>query len=57
MRGLRPDARRAVLDRKRAEAAQLDPIAVRQRLGDLVEDRADDVLDVPQEQMRIARWQ
>ena len=39
VRGLRPDARRAVLDREGAEAAQLHPVAARQRLDDLVEDR------------------
>ena len=47
------DARRAMLDREGAEAAQLDPIAARQRLDDLVEDDVDDALDVAMEQMRI----
>src|SRR5690606_28902689 len=36
----------AVLDRERAEAPQFDPVAARERLGDLVEDRRDDPLHV-----------
>ena len=37
---------RAVLHREGAEAAKLDTVAARQRIGDLVEDGVDDVLDV-----------
>src|SRR5712691_8799613 len=36
-----PDTGIAALDRKGAEAAQLDPIAARQRRGDFVEDGGD----------------
>ena len=39
-------ARRTILDREGAEAAQLDPIAARERIDDLAEDRVDDILDV-----------
>src|SRR5690606_12723517 len=46
--------RRSVLYRKRAESTQLDAVACRQRLGDLVKDRVDDVFDVAQKKMRIA---
>src|SRR5258708_39321346 len=40
-------ARLALLDREGAEAAQLDAIAARQGLGDLVKDRGADPLDIP----------
>ena len=46
-------ARVPLLDREGAEAAQLDPVAAGQRVGDGVEDRVDDVLDVPLVQMRV----
>ena len=36
----------APLDRERAEAAQLNPAPLRQRIGHRVEDRVDDVLHV-----------
>ncbi len=42
-----------MLHRERAEAAQLDPVAARQRAGDLVEHDIDDALDVAMEEMRI----
>ena len=45
--------RGAVLDRERAETAQLDPVATRQGGDDLVEDRVDDVLDVPLIEVRV----
>ena len=48
-------ARRTVLDREGAEAAQLDTVAARQRGGDLVEDGVDDVLDVALIEMRVLR--
>ena len=46
-------AGRTMLHRERAEAAQLDPIAPRQRGNDLVQDRVYDVLDIPLVQMRV----
>ena len=45
--------RRALLHRKRAEAAQLDTIATRHRGDDLAKDRVDDVLDVTLLEVRI----
>jgi len=36
----------APLHREGAEAAELHPLAARQRLGDLVEDRRDDQLNI-----------
>ena len=39
--------------RKRAEAAQLDPVATRQRGDDLIEDRVHNVLDIPLVEMRV----
>ena len=41
------------LDGERTEAAQLHPVAAPQRLGDLVEDRIDDILDIALIEMRI----
>src|ERR1700733_1473929 len=49
-----PDARVAALHRERAETAQLDAVAARQRRRDLVEDRGDDDLDIALVQMRVA---
>jgi hypothetical protein len=46
-------ARRTVLHRKGAEAAQFDAITPRHGIADLIEDGVDDVLDVALEQMRI----
>jgi hypothetical protein len=46
-------AGRTVLDRERAETAQLDAVAARQRRDDLIEDRVDYVLDIPLVQMRV----
>src|SRR5438477_11103939 len=43
----------AALDREGAETAQLDPVAARQRRGDLVKDRSDDNLDVTLIKVRI----
>src|SRR5580704_1351386 len=43
----------AAFDRERAEAAQLYPVAARQRRRDLVEDRGDDDLDVALVEMRV----
>ena len=40
------DAGRAVLDGEGAEAPELDAVAARQRIDDLVEDDVDDALDV-----------
>src|SRR5215468_7304891 len=45
----------AILDRERAEAAQLDPIAARHGGGDLAEDGVDDVFDVALVEMRVLR--
>ena len=53
VRGLRPDAGVAGLGRERAEAAQLHPVAVLQRIDDLVEHRVDDALDVAVIEVRI----
>src|SRR5690606_887339 len=47
----------AVLDRERAEAPQFDPVAARERLGDLVEDRRDDPLHVALIEMWISLGQ
>src|SRR5579883_3210790 len=49
-----PDARLAALHGERAEAAQLDPVAARERAGDLVEDRGYDALDVALVEMWVA---
>src|ERR1700686_3385501 len=48
-------ARRALLHRERAEAAQLDPVAARHRRDDLVENGVDDVLHVALVEVRILR--
>src|SRR5260370_23512621 len=47
------DAGIAALDREGAKAAQLNPVAARQRRGDLVEDRGDDNLDIALIEMRV----
>src|SRR5262249_7250967 len=39
-------ARRTMLDREGTKAAQLHPVAARERVHDFAEDRVDDVLDV-----------
>ena len=44
----------APLHREGAEAAQLHPLAARQRAGDLIEDRRHDQLDIGAPQMRVA---
>src|SRR5580700_3986212 len=49
-----PDAGIAALDRKRAETAQLDPVATGQGRGDLVKNRGHDDLDIALIEMRIA---
>ena len=46
-------ARRTMLHRERAESAQLDPIAARQRSDDLIENRIHNVLDIPLIKMRV----
>src|SRR5205085_8538506 len=43
----------AALDRERAKAAQLDPVAAGEGGGDLVEDRVDDHLDIALVKVRI----
>ena len=48
-------ARRALLHREGAEAAQFDPIAARHGGDDLAEDGVDDVLDVALIKMRVLR--
>ena len=48
-----PGARRAMPDRERPETAQFDPVAARQRGGDLAQHRVDDVLDVAAVEMRV----
>ena len=45
--------RRAMLHRKSAETAQLDPIAARQGRDDLIENRVHNVLDIPLVKMRV----
>src|SRR6266581_2119696 len=50
-----PGAGRPVLDRKGAEAAQLDAIAAGERGDDLAQDGIDDVLDVALIEMRVLR--
>src|SRR5262245_57307537 len=50
-----PGARRPVLHRKGAEAAQLDAVAARHRRHDLIEDRVDDVLHVALVEMGVLR--
>ena len=42
-----------LLDRKRAEATQFDPVAPRQGAGDFVEDGGDDPFYVAMEEMRV----
>src|SRR3546814_17560831 len=49
-----PDARAALLDREGAEAAELDPVAARQRRRDLVQYRRHDALCIALQPMRIA---
>src|SRR3954468_19062717 len=44
---------RTMLDRERAETAQLDPIAARQGRHDLIENRVDDILDIPLIEVRV----
>jgi hypothetical protein len=44
---------RAMLDRKGAETAQLDPVPARQSRCDLVEDRVHNILHVPLIEMRV----
>ena len=39
--------------RKRAETAQLDPVAPRQRGNDLIENRIHDILDIPLVKVRV----
>jgi len=48
-----PDVGGAPFDRERAEAAQLDPVATRQRGCDLVEDRGDNDLSVAVVKVRV----
>src|SRR4051794_7421433 len=45
--------RRTMLHRKRTKAAQLDAVTARKSSDDLVEDRIDDVLDIPLVEMRV----
>ena len=42
-----------MLDRERPETAQFDAVAARQRGGDLIQHRADEVLDVALVEMRV----
>jgi hypothetical protein len=42
-----------MLHRKRTKAAQLDAVTARESSDDLVEDRIDDVLDIPLVEMRV----
>ncbi len=53
MRGLRPARAGRDADRKGPEAAQLDAPAFDHRLGDAIEDDADDALDVFLREVRI----
>src|SRR6185503_20591856 len=46
-------ARRAMLDRESAEAAQLDTVAARQGRHDLVENRVHNVLHIPLIEVRV----
>jgi hypothetical protein len=47
------DPGRAVLDRIGAKTAKLDPIAARQRVGNLVKDDGNNAFDVAMEQIRV----
>src|SRR5262249_46382537 len=51
--GVAARPRGAMLDRERPKTAQLDAIAARQRSHDLVEDRIDDILDIPLIKVRV----
>ena len=42
-----------MLDRERAETAQLDPVAARQSRDDLIQDRVHDILDIPLIEVRV----
>jgi hypothetical protein len=53
LREVSPGACLARLDRKHPKAAQLDPIAARERGRDRVEDGVDDGLNVPLVQVRV----
>src|SRR6188508_2727814 len=53
--GIAAGPRRAVLDRKSAEAAQFDAVAARHRRDDLAENGIDDVFDVALVEMRVLR--
>src|SRR5688572_20324907 len=48
-----PRAGRTMLDRERTETAQLDTVAARQGSDDLIENRVDDVLDIPLIKVRV----
>src|SRR2546429_8842830 len=50
-----PGTRRTVLDRKRTEAAQLDPIAARHGRSDLAENGVDDAFHIALVGMRVLR--
>src|ERR1700721_649237 len=43
----------AMLDRKCAEAAELDPVAARESSDDFIEDRGHNVLHIPLIEMRV----
>ena len=47
------DARVALLDRERAEAAQFHPVAARKRRGDFLENRGHDTFDIAMIEMWI----
>src|SRR5262245_56896665 len=53
--GIAADAWGAMLDSEGAEAPELDPVAARQRLDDLVENDVDDTLDVSVIEMLVGR--
>ena len=48
-----PGAGGTMLHRERAETAQLDAVAARQRCDDLIENRVHDVLDIPLIEVRV----
>ena len=54
VRGLRPVRAGRFLTENAPKPRKFDAVAVGKRIGDLFEDRADDVFDVAQKQMRIS---
>jgi len=55
--GVAPRPRPSLLGQENSKPAELDPIETGERVGNFVEYRVDDILDVASIQMRIARDQ